>query len=196
MVYTFPLVLGDKDFQTSGDWAMIGSVRFEVLSRQHFGLLQRWLAAPHVREWWRGAAPTAELVEREYGPIVDGVDPTRCYLIHVDDGPVGMIQCYRHADEPEWDALVGIPAAAGIDYLIGDSDRCGRGVGSAVIAEFATLVFDLYADVEVIVAVPQAANRASCRALERAGFELVEERDLGSDDPSDAGISAVYVLRR
>jgi RimJ/RimL family protein N-acetyltransferase len=188
--------LGDKAFRILGDWTMIGSVRFEALSRRHFGLLESWLAAPHVREWWRGAAPTAELVETEYGPIVDGVDPTRCYLIHVGDEPVGMIQCYRHADEQEWDALVGIPAAAGIDYLIGDGGRCGRGVGSAAIAEFTTLVFDLYAEVEVIVAVPQAANRASCWALERAGFALVEERDLGSDDPSDAGISAIYALRR
>ncbi|WP_202798795.1 GNAT family N-acetyltransferase [Saccharopolyspora spinosa] len=171
-------------------------MRFELLSRRDFGLLRGWLSAPHVRDWWRGAEPTAQRVEQEYGPIVDGVDPTRCYVIHVAGEPVGMIQCYRMVDEPEWDALVRIPAAAGVDYLIGIGDRCGRGIGSAAIAAFTGLVFDLYDDVDVIVAVPQAENYASRHALDRAGFDLVEERDLGSDDPSDSGVSAIYEFRR
>ncbi|TDD53060.1 GNAT family N-acetyltransferase [Saccharopolyspora elongata] len=175
---------------------MVGSVRFDPLSRQDFGLLQSWLSAPHVREWWRGAEPTADLVEQEYGPSVDGVDPARCFVINVAGERVGMVQCYRMADEPEWDALVGIPAAAGVDYLIGMPGRCGLGIGPSAIAAFTELVFGLYDDVESIVAVPQADNQASRRALERAGFELVEERDLESDDPSDAGVSAIYEFRR
>jgi hypothetical protein len=32
--------------------------------------------------------------------------------------------------------------------------------------------------------------------LEKAGFSLVGERTLDSDDPSDAGPSAVYALTR
>ena len=51
-------------------------------------------------------------------------------------------------------------------------------------------------DVDVIVVTPQAANRASCRALEKAGSTLAEVRHLASDDPLDAGPSAIYVLRR
>ena len=46
------------------------------------------------------------------------------------------------------------------------------------------------------MAVPQAANYASRRALEKSGFSLVDERRLDSDDPSDAGPSAVYALTR
>src|SRR5436309_11051192 len=43
---------------------------------------------------------------------------------------------------------------------------------------------------------PQADNYASRRALEKAGFTLLEERQLDSDDPSDAGPSAIYTLAR
>jgi aminoglycoside 6'-N-acetyltransferase len=58
------------------------------------------------------------------------------------------------------------------------------------------VVFDLYPDVVTVVAVPQADNRASRRALEKAGFRLLGERDLDSDDPSDEGISALYARAR
>ena len=39
-------------------------------------------------------------------------------------------------------------------------------------------------------------NPASRRALEKAGFQLREIRDLDSDDPSDAGPGAIYVKSR
>ena len=48
--------------------------------------------------------------------------------------PAGMVQCYRHTDRPGWQQAVGIPSAAGIDYLIGEDGQRGRGIGSAAIA--------------------------------------------------------------
>lgn len=48
----------------------------------------------------------------------------------------------------------------------------------------------------MIVTAPQADNYASRRALEKAGFTLLEERQLDSDDPSDDGPSAIYALMR
>ena len=166
------------------------------LSRDDLPLLHRWLTMPHVRAWWGGEPVTSADVERKYGPRADGAGPTLVFVIELAGQPVGIIQCYRHADYADWDRAVGVPAAAGIDYLIGEPAHCGRGVGSAAIAGFAPRVFALYPDVAVIVAVPQAANHASRRALEKAGFSLIHERQLDSDDPSDAGPSAVYALPR
>jgi aminoglycoside 6'-N-acetyltransferase len=48
----------------------------------------------------------------------------------------------------------------------------------------------------VIVAAPQADNHASRRTLEKAGFTLADTRQLDSDDPSDAGPTAIYTLTR
>jgi RimJ/RimL family protein N-acetyltransferase len=171
-------------------------ITFRPLTRADFPLLCRWLNAPHVRAWWRGEEPAPETVEREYGPQLDGADPSRCFVFHVRAVPVGMIQCYRHGDSPEWDRVIGIPGAAGIDYLIGEADRCGQGIGTAAISAFTSVVFDLYPEVSVIVSAPQRDNRASCRALEKAGFTLGYEGMLDSDDPSDSGVAAVYVLHR
>jgi RimJ/RimL family protein N-acetyltransferase len=46
------------------------------------------------------------------------------------------------------------------------------------------------------MAAPQADNHASRRALEKAGFTLLEERQLNSEDPSDSGPRAIYALTR
>jgi aminoglycoside 6'-N-acetyltransferase len=171
-------------------------VTIRPLSRDDFPLLQRWLAMPHVQAWW-GTEPAAPAdVERKYGPRADGTDPTRVFVIELAGQPIGIIQCYRHEDYADWDRAVGIPAAAGIDYLIGEPAQCGRGFGPAAISCLVPHVFGLYPEIAVIVAVPQAANYASRRALEKAGFGLVSERKLDSDDPSDAGPSALYALTR
>ncbi len=82
---------------------------------------------------------------------------------------------YPDEDEPRhWRAL-GIPSpAAGIDYLIGDPGERVRGIGTAVIRAFVTdVVFGQHPEWTHACASPQAANVASCRALERAGFAYV-----------------------
>ena len=124
------------------------------------------------------------------------VRSTACFVIEADSAPVGLIQHYRHADYSEWDAAVGVPAAAGTDYLVGDPAYTGKGVGSTAIALAADHALAAYPEVACVVAVPQADNPASRRALEKAGFRLREIRDLDSDDPSDAGPGAIYVKAR
>ena len=175
---------------------MPGLVTTRPLTRGDLSLLHRWLNTPHVRDWWRGEPATPTGVTRKYGPCIDGAVPTRMFIIELGGEAVGLIQCYRHADHPDWDRAVGIKAAAGIDYLIGEASQCGRGIGSIAIASFSPQVFAWYPDVDVIVAAPQADNYASRRALEKASFTLLEERQLDSDDPSDDGPSAIYALAR
>lgn len=65
-----------------------------------------------------------------------------------------------------------------------------------MIGAFSADLFAAHPDIEVIVVAPQAANRASCRVLEKAGYERVWTGMLDSDDPSDAGLAAVYRLER
>jgi len=171
-------------------------ISFRPVTREDFPLLHRWLTTPAVQAWWRSDTRTVDDVEQEFGPQADGSDPTRSFLILVAGQPAGMIQCYQHADYPGWQEAVGVPSAAGIDYLIGEDGLRGRGLGSAAIAAFTATVFGLYPEVDSIVSVPQQANRASCRALEKAGFSLLDERELNTGDPSDAGPGAVYGLAR
>ncbi len=165
------------------------------LERGDFDLLKRWLSRPHVLPWW-GEPLSAEEVRSKFEPRIAVDSVTRVFIADLDGQPVGMIQCYRHADHPVWDTTIGAPLAAGIDYLIGESGSTGKGLGTAMIKQVTDIAFGLYDDIDKIISVPQAANLASRKALVKAGFELQKECQLDSDDPRDAGISAIYVLNR
>ena len=158
-------------------------------------MVTRWLAVPHVARWWKERSSPAS-VEATYGPRVDDPSSTAVFVLSVDETDVGLIQRYRLASHPEWERAVGVADAAGIDYLIGDESFVGRGVGSAAIAAFTGEVLAAYPDVTSVVAVPQQANVASWRALEKAGYERVFAGEIESDDPSDAGPAYVYRFRR
>lgn len=80
--------------------------------------------------------------------------------------------------------------------MIGEPELIGMGIGSAAIAAFTRFVLSRYPDVGCIVVTPQAANAASCRVLEKAGYECKWTGMLDSDDPADAGPAALYVMDR
>lgn len=160
-----------------------------------FPRLVEWINAPHVARFWDGQTDLATVTEK-YGPRLNADSKTHVFIANINDVPIGMIQCYRHADFPAWNATVGIQKAAGIDYLIGNLEFVGKGIGPLIIQEMVTLAFEIYSDIDVVVSAPQQENRASCRALEKAGFILKESRKLDSDCISDAGVSCIYFHTR
>lgn len=175
----------------------VGVLEFRLLVRSDFPLVLRWLSAPHVARWFRRPS-NAEAVEAKYGPRVDGAAPTRMFVILAGGIPAGLIQAYRLVDYPAWERALalGEPHAGGIDYLIGEPELCGRGLGSSAVRAFTVRLFDADPELTAVVAAPQCANAASRRALEKAGYVLAAERDLDSADPGDDGPSAIYVARR
>jgi len=170
-------------------------VSFRPLHRDDLPRVAAWQSAPRVARWWCEPSDLAS-VEARYRPSIEGRDPTEVLVVEVDGRPAGLFQRYLHADHPDWDRAIGIPAAAGIDYYLGEDDLVGRGIGSRAVASFARAALVRYPEAEVVVAAPQQANVASWRALEKAGFTRVRAGRLDSDDPADAGPAYVYVLRR
>lgn len=150
-------------------------IAFRRLTDDDLPLLHRWLNEPGVVQWWEGEDVSWDAVVRDYGS--GNTDPVEQYLACIGDREVGWIQCYAAADfeqEAEaqhWWALGIDRTAAGIDYLLGDPGDRGRGIGSAMIRAFVRdVVFAQHPQWTQACASPQAANVASCRALEKAGF--------------------------
>ena len=125
---------------------------FRPLERSDFAVVSRWLGAPHVARWWMEPADAAS-VEAHYGPCVDGDDPTEIFVITSGQHCIGMIQRYRLSDDAAWDRAIGMPGAAGIDYLIGEPEWLGIGVGALAIEAFTDAVSVAYPDVTAVVAV-------------------------------------------
>jgi aminoglycoside 6'-N-acetyltransferase len=81
-----------------------------------------------------------------------------------------------------------------LDYLVGDPTAYGKGLGSAVIAAMVERTWSDFPDAPGVLVAVVAANTASWRALEKAGFRRVGEGELEPDNPVDPPLH--YILRR
>lgn len=147
-------------------------IAFEPLRREHLPLLREWLAREHVRRWWHDGGQSLEHAE----DALAGRDPTEYFLIVLDGRPIGMIETYLVADNPDWGTTIGEgEGAAGLDLLIGETDAIGRGLGPQILARFAREVAFARPGTQAVVATVEEPNRRSWRAFEKAGFRHVRD---------------------
>ena len=173
-------------------------IELRPLQREDLALLRSWLDEPLVRRWWADDS-SAEAVEAQYGPSVDGTDPTRVWVVLEDDAPVGMVQGYRWDDEPGETAAMAsvwpVPAGAlSVDYLLGSPAVRGRGIGPQLVRAAVAELRGLHPDARDVVVPVHAENRRSWRALEKAGFTRVARGELEPDHPADSRDHVVYRL--
>ena len=152
-------------------------IRFRPLEESDLPLVEAWLRAEHVAEWWRDPLEIAVEKRRE---ALEGRREVDHYVILEDERPLGMIQTYLVGDHPEWGELVGAePEAAGVDLFVGEPDAVGRGLGPEILQEFARTIVFARPETTALVATVEEANRRSWRAFEKAGFRHV--RDVEED---------------
>src|SRR5258706_10487142 len=135
---------------------------FHPMSALDLPLIRRWLALPHVREWWGDPSEQYALVSGDLDePAMEQ------YIVAAAGAAVGYLQCY---DLTEWNTGFGPQpeGTRGIDLFIGEPDMIERGHGSALIRRF---VEDrLQNGAPRIVTDPDPANHRAIRAYEKAGF--------------------------
>jgi aminoglycoside 6'-N-acetyltransferase len=165
------------------------AISFRPLDRADLPRLRDWLNTPHVYRWWGtesgpGAlggpgldAATIEEVEAKYQATIDTPGTTRRFVIQVDERPVGLIQCYRLADEPEYALEISedTATAASVDLLIGEPELVGRGIGGYILDTFVRTIVFADDGVTRAVAGPDVRNVRSIRAFEKAGFRAVRD---------------------
>ena len=175
-------------------------IAFRPFTRADFPLMRTWLEEPLVKRWWNHET-SDESLERYFGASIDGKGPTVLHIASDGRGPFGFAQRYRLADAPGYvEELTAVypppPAALSIDYLIGEPSRRGEGLGAAMIAAYMAEAWIRYPEATHVVVPVAAGNRASWRALERAGFKRVAEGELEPDNPIDPPDHVVYALAR
>jgi aminoglycoside 6'-N-acetyltransferase len=141
-------------------------------------LIKRWLAEPHVRQWWGDPCEQYALVSGDLNePAMDQ------YVVSADMAPFAYLQCY---DLTAWNSGFGPQpeGTRGIDLFVGQPNMIARGHGSAMIRAFAD---DRKNGAPRIVTDPDPKNARAIRAYENAGFE----RDRLVDTPD--GISLLMV---
>jgi aminoglycoside 6'-N-acetyltransferase len=146
--------------------------RFRPMTAADLPLIKRWLAAPHVAEWWGDPDEQFGLVSGDLDhPAMDQ------YIVHCGARPFGYLQCYRLTD---WNIGFGPQPdeTRGIDQFIAAPDMVNCGHGSGFIRAFTTR---LLADgTPRVVVDPDPENARAIRCYEKAGFRrdrLVETPD-------------------
>lgn len=172
------------------------TITWRPLAESDFPLLRVWLEQPRVARWWNHDT-SPEAVRRDFGPAVRGEEPTENLLALLDGRPIGLVQRCCLADYPEYleelTPVVDVPAGAmSIDYLIGEPDQLGHGVGPRMIASMIARTWLDHPAATCIIVPVVAANRASWRALEKAGLRGIGEGSIKPDNPIDDPRHYVY----
>lgn len=136
--------------------------RFTTLTPADLPLLDRWLKAPHVREWWEDDEGLAEAEEAYADP------DTWQYIVHLGDRPIGYIQAYDPHAWPGHHFGDQPPGARGVDQYIGEADLLNQGHGPAFIRQFCDRL--IAAGAPVVCTDPHPDNARAIRAYEKAGF--------------------------
>ncbi|ESQ90350.1 hypothetical protein ABAC460_09350 [Asticcacaulis sp. AC460] len=137
---------------------------FRRLTPDDLDLVNGWILAPHVAQWWVDADGPAEPIGLE-----DFDEPDfRMWLVMHDGVPFAYMQDYDPHLYPGHHFADRPAPARGIDQFIGVADMVGKGHGSAFIRQRAAELFDEGA--VVVVTDPHPSNGRAIRAYEKAGF--------------------------
>jgi len=159
-------------------------VTLRAMTRGDLPDVTRWRQSEHVHRWWASDGdPTLEAVTSQYGPRIDGMSPTRMWVAEVNGRSVGFVQDYRISDYPEFSMLAPDPDAIGIDYVVGEVQWVGRGIGTRMIWAWLLRMRSRFPDAACCFAAPDHRNEASLRVLDKLGFT----RGLWFDEPKADG---------
>ena len=153
--------------------------QFRPMTADDLPLIKRWLAAPHVSEWWGDPDQQFGLVSGDLSePAMDQ------FIVTAGERPFGYLQCYRLTD---WNIGYGDQpdGTRGVDQFIGEPDMISCGHGSALTRQFTDGL--LAAGLPRVVTDPDPSNHRAVRAYEKAGFR----RDRMVDTPD--GLSLLMV---
>lgn len=145
-------------------------ISFRPLTREDLPDVVRWQRSAAARPWFHGGLTLAQAEER-YGPRIDGAHPARMYVAVLGGRAIGYAQVYAAEPPPTAPGREAPAEAVGIDYVVGEDDLVGQGIGTAMIGAFIRQVVRMVHPAAThVVARPDHRNHRSVRALEKNGF--------------------------
>ena len=144
-------------------------IAFVPVNNSHRPLLRKWLASPHVREWWGDPEQELKLIAHD-----KDIDGTEGFAIMLDEVPVGYIQSWvpSQFDNEGWEQRLS-PLVRGIDVFIGETSALVN--GAAIIRAFTHRLFAEGRQHSVID--PNKQNLRAIRAYEKEGFKKYDETE-------------------
>jgi RimJ/RimL family protein N-acetyltransferase len=145
---------------------------FKPVDIAHRALVHRWLALPHVAEWFYGEG--LENTFNHLDEFLDGSSRSQYWLAYDENRPFAFLitsaVCKPTDALTNWCAEKG--NAISLDILIGDTTYLGKGLSSILIQEFLVSQFPQVAEVLID---PEASNLRAVHVYQKVGFVVLDE---------------------
>lgn len=149
-------------------------ITFRILEEKDLCVIWDWLQKDHVSEWYH-SEPTFELQKRKLLENINGIKPTKAFVVQFDVTAIGYIQFYSIDGYPEYQKEIGCyDDACGIDMFIGEKDYCYKGIGSLMIMKFLSEIAFPQSKNTICIVGPDPENLSAIKAYSKVGFEYMK----------------------
>jgi len=144
------------------------SIRFAWPWGDDLARVHSWMAAPHVAAYWNQAWSVQRWATELAGQLAG--ECSRPCLVTLDGEPFAYVEIYRAVRDRLAVHYAVRPHDLGVHIAIGNRDRCGRGLGTALLRLVADGLLAVEPACTRVVAEPDETNVAAVDAFSRAGF--------------------------
>lgn len=161
----------------------MGKITFRLLEEKDFNQIYIWMNTDFVIEWYGKIPVTLEDVRNKYMSYITGEEPTKAYIIIIDNVDVGYIQTYLINDYPEYNKYVETDEhAAGVDLFIGNKDYIHKGYGVRIMEQFLREHVFSNNKVDKCIIGPEPKNLSAIRMYEKSGFRWYKNIQIPDED--------------
>lgn len=131
-------------------------------------LFERWLEKRHVRDFFGDPQIWIKEISSNLSRESEWIT---YFVVEIDGAPIGFFQYYDTSKAPDgvWSDTPN--RTAGIDYMIGEEQYLGKGVGVEIIRRIVLMIKEL-GWYRYLIADPDPGNISSIEVLKRNGFTL------------------------
>lgn len=142
-------------------------------------LIEYWLKKEHVKRWYE--IPQMDVTIDDWMEEIQGRNEEFQWITYLivtwQEQAIGLCQYYKCEDSAEEDfGAIPLKGSYGIDYLIGEEDFIGKGLGKGMITLLVNRIFS-FSDARRVTADIDKDNKASEKALLSCGFELLDAKN-------------------
>jgi len=143
--------------------------RFEQVD---ISLFKSWLYKEYIKIWYEEPEEwLKEVSSKEFSWV-------QHYIVEINGNAIGFCQYYEYVKGNEtWHCNIDIEGTYSIDYLIGEENYLGKGIGKEMVKNLSELVFK-ETDAKRIIVQPENDNQASSNTLLSAGYKYDDNNKL------------------
>ena len=163
------------------------------MSFDDLGSVVRWRNEPQVANWFPNPPADVAAARVVYDGRISGRSDVRLWVAEWSGEPIGYLQSFEVRTNSDLAVRCQDLDAVVFDFLIGEPDYLGRGLGVEMVARFCRdVLFVEYRAAPRFLAAPDVRNHRSIHTLEKCGFV----QGLWIEPEGAAGVDVVCTASR